>query len=324
MRTLNAEKKWKWQDCFAKELLEIGNFVREHNMRISMHPDHFCLINSTSEDILKKSIWELEYHADLFECMQLDSTHKFQIHVGGVYGDKAKSMQRFVDRYNNNISDRVKQHLVIENDDHLFSLNDCIWISERCHVPILFDTLHHECLNTSNETQRQAFKRAAATWEHQRDGIPMIDYSSQTTALGAKRGKHTESIDLNHFEKIICQHVMRSENEHGYIPCDIMLEIKDKEASAIACISMFQQYREKYYGSNPVKVPFSEDELEQEKKDIQDQAKISNRDEHGLKKVAKRKEAPSKKKTQKRAKLSNDSEVVITKRVTRSSVKHEK
>jgi UV DNA damage endonuclease len=303
MSKLVSEKKFKWQEHFGEQLKEIGDFVRKHNMRIAMHPDHFCLLNSTSEDILNKSLSELEYHADIFECMQLDSTHKFQIHCGGVYGDKKKSMERLVERYNNKVSDRVKKHLVIENDDHLFSLDDCIWVSERTGIPILFDTLHHECLNTSGETQRQAFKRAAATWKKERDGIPMIDYSSQTTEVGAKRGKHTDSIDLAHFERVICNQIMRVEDDNGnLISCDIMLEIKDKEASGLKCIEMFQNYREKYYGEAAVRPPYTDEEKESEEKEIIVQAKISNRDDKGTKlptpkKEKVKKETPAKRKT---------------------------
>jgi len=285
MRDLEKEMKFRWQDQFSQQLLEIGDFVREHNMRISMHPDHFCLINSPSDDILQKSIDELEYHADLFECMKLDSKHKFQIHVGGVYEDKKSALERFVKRYKENLSERVKKYLVIENDDHLFSLEDCMWIHSQCGVPILFDTLHHECLNQSGETQRQAFARAASTWNRERDGNPMIDYSSQTTEINAKRGKHTEHIDLEHFERIVCKQVMCvvDEKTGNYIPFDTMLEIKDKEASAVEAIVPYAKYRELYHGPQRFKLEFDEAAIQAEIDEIERQARISNRDENGVK-----------------------------------------
>lgn len=68
-------------------------------MRISMHPDHFVLINSPNEDIQEKSVAELKYHCDFLDALGLDSSHKIQIHVGGVYGDKPTATQRFIDRY---------------------------------------------------------------------------------------------------------------------------------------------------------------------------------------------------------------------------------
>ena len=68
-------------------------------MRISMHPDQFVLINSPSEDIQERSVAELQYHCDFLDALGLDSTHKIQIHVGGVYGDKESAIKRFVERY---------------------------------------------------------------------------------------------------------------------------------------------------------------------------------------------------------------------------------
>ena len=60
------------------------------------------------------------------------------------------------------------------------------------------------------------------TWS-KRDGVPMADYSDQ--ALGHQKGKHCATIDLNNFKKFVLQ-----TRELNY---DLMLEIKDKQISAI-------------------------------------------------------------------------------------------
>src|SRR3970040_467932 len=46
--------------------------IKDHNIRISMHPDQFVIINAKSPDIVNNSIRELEYHIDLLDLMELD------------------------------------------------------------------------------------------------------------------------------------------------------------------------------------------------------------------------------------------------------------
>jgi UV DNA damage endonuclease len=45
---------YNWLHHFKSELKEIGEFITRNNMRISMHPDQFVLINSTNEKVTQK------------------------------------------------------------------------------------------------------------------------------------------------------------------------------------------------------------------------------------------------------------------------------
>jgi UV DNA damage endonuclease len=70
------------------------------------------------------------------------------------------------------------------------------------------------------------------TWKHSLDGFPIIDYSSQSK--GERKGKHSKTIKIKHFIKYyrLFNEVFRKEA----IDLDIMLEIKDKEKSALLAI----------------------------------------------------------------------------------------
>jgi UV DNA damage endonuclease len=209
-----------WQEEFASRFFALGEFIRRHGMRISMHPDQFTLINSPDEGIFRRSVAELDYHARVLDLLGLDTTARIQIHAGGVYNDKPASLDRFGRRFAQ-LPETVRRRLTVENDDRLYSVADCLLISGRTGIPILFDSFHHQ-LNNNGEKAAAALALAAATWK-KADGLPMVDYSSQKK--GERAGSHAESIDLKRFASFIAA--------TAGMDFDIMLEIKDKEQSAL-------------------------------------------------------------------------------------------
>ncbi|WP_260625704.1 UV DNA damage repair endonuclease UvsE [Hymenobacter sediminicola] len=209
-----------WQSRFAPEFRAIGDYIKAHNMRVSLHPDQFVVLNSPSADIVQRSISELVYQGSMLDLMGLDNTAKLQIHLGGLYGDRDAAIERFIATFHT-LPAAVQVRLVVENDDRLFSLQDCLRLHAATGTPILFDNFHHECLN-HGEPMAEALRLAAATWHPTRDGVMMMDYSSQSP--GERKGKHVSSIQEDLFRGFL--------HELGSLDADIMLEIKDKEASA--------------------------------------------------------------------------------------------
>jgi len=220
--------RFEWKGFFASTFTEIGKFIRSHDIRISMHPDQFNVINTKNPDVFKRTVAELEYHATVLDDMRLDSSAKIQIHVGGVYGNKPESMNRFIERYAQ-LPKQIRNRLVIENDDRLYTLSDCLSISRGIGIPVLFDTFHHQ-LNNSGESISEAVRKVSATWTAT-DGLPMADYSSQ--AVGDRKGNHAESIDLGDFDRFLVQ--------TKDCDFDVMLEIKDKEASALKAVAVARE-----------------------------------------------------------------------------------
>jgi UV DNA damage endonuclease len=222
--------KFDWKDYFRSDFIKIGQLIKKHKIRISMHPDQFVLINAKNQDIVAKSIRELEYHTDLLDLMELDHSAKVQIHVGGIYGDKEKSKQQFITNYKNLLTEEIKKRLVIENDDHLYNLKDCIQLHEYLGAPILFDVFHHACFD-SNLSINDAIQKASNTWNHNKDGIMMIDYSNQEP--NQRKGKHSETLDTKQFEEFIL-----SVSDYDF---DIILELKDKEKSAAKALNVLNK-----------------------------------------------------------------------------------
>ncbi|MGE5445664.1 MAG: UV DNA damage repair endonuclease UvsE [Ignavibacteriales bacterium] len=214
-----------WGDYFKEKFRAIGDFIKRNNIRISMHPDQFTLINSLDEKVYENTIRELMYHAKILDLLGLNDSAKIQIHVGGVYGDKEESIKRFIRRFKK-LSNRICRRLVIENDDRLYSLEDCLEIHTKTGTPILFDVFHHE-LNNHGEAIKEAFQIFTGTWKKV-DGVPMVDYSSQE--IDGRRGNHAKTINVEHFKRFL--------NETENFDFDIMLEIKDKEKSALKAMEI--------------------------------------------------------------------------------------
>ena len=218
-----------WQTHFAEQFREIGDFIKANDLRVSFHPDQFVVLNSPSADIVRRSIEELVYQGSMLDLMGLDGTAKLQIHVGGLYGDREVALSRFA-AVHAALPAAVKARVVVENDDRLFPLRDCLRLHERTGVPILFDNFHHECLH-HGEPMAEALRLAAATWHPTADGVPMVDYSSQ--ALGERRGKHTDNLVDDLFRAFLAE-------LHG-LDFDLMLEIKNKEASALRAVAILRE-----------------------------------------------------------------------------------
>jgi UV DNA damage endonuclease len=218
--------KFNWMNVFRGEFESIGNFIKYNKMRISMHPGQYVLLNALDENIRSRSIAELTYHCNLLDSLGLDKSAKIQIHVGGAYGDKIQALTRFVNACRS-LESPIRSRLVIENDERLFSLKDCLDIHARTGIPVVFDTLHHRLLN-NGESLPEAIHKASCTWDKKHDGILMVDYSDQEE--GERLGAHSYDINLESF-----RHFLQCIKEFDF---DLMLEIKDKEKSALQAKSI--------------------------------------------------------------------------------------
>jgi len=215
--------KYGWQEHFKGKFKEIGSYIKRNSMRITMHPGQYTVLNSRNDKVVQNSIKELKYHVEVLELLSLDSNSKVITHVGGVYGEKKNSIRRFIEQYKK-LNENIKNHYVIENDDKNYQLKDCLLINESIDIPIILDSYHHYCYN-QGESLQKAIEMVTKTWK-KNDGIPIIHYSSEHPLKGKYR--HADEIDLNHFKNYL--------KETINFNFDLMLEIKNKEKSALIAV----------------------------------------------------------------------------------------
>jgi UV DNA damage endonuclease len=210
---------------FAKEhLKKIGDYAIEKGHRLTFHPGQFNVLASPSERAYLQTLKDLEYHADVLDLMGLSKDSVMVIHGGGVYGEKEKTMKRWIENYHK-LPDKIKNRLVLENCEKSYSIEDCLKIHESTGIPIVFDTHHFDCyilLHPDEEFSpaSEYIPQILDTWK-EKDIKPKFHVSEQGSG---KIGHHSDYID------ILPQYLLDIPERYG-IEIDIMIEAKMKELS---------------------------------------------------------------------------------------------
>lgn len=224
--------KTSWWNYFSSKLLSIGNKIRESDMRVSMHPGQYTVLNSPKEDVVKKAIEDLNYHNKVLTSLGVGRECKIILHIGGVYGDREEAIDRFIHNFGL-LSDEVKERLVIENDDKSYNISEVLRIGETLNIPVVFDNLHNEILSfDSTQDDLYWIKKCNKTWTKE-DGLQKIHYSQQNKEK--RPGAHSLTIGVEKFKGFL---------DKLDIDLDIMLEVKDKNLSAVKCNNLISKNKE--------------------------------------------------------------------------------
>ena len=208
---------------FAKELLrEIGVKARILGHRITFHPGQYNVVGSPSKEAFAHTLIDLKYHADVLDLMGMGDDSVIVVHGGGVYGDKIATKERWCQQYQT-LPENVKRRLVLENCEKCFSIEDCLEISERINIPVVFDTHHYDCYKLLHKFEY--FKPAEhyihsilETWK--RRGIkPKFHVSEQGSG---RCGHHSDFIET------VPSYLLDIPKKYA-ADIDIMIEAKMKE-----------------------------------------------------------------------------------------------
>ena len=80
-------------------------------MRVDVHPDQFCVLNSTNKETINNSIEILKYHINILEALKIKNP-VIVLHTGSSVFGKEKSITRFVNNFNK-LPDNIKNSIVI-------------------------------------------------------------------------------------------------------------------------------------------------------------------------------------------------------------------
>jgi len=220
---------------FAKDLLkQIGDKAKSLNHRLTFHPGQYNILGSPHKHVLLNTINGLHYHATVLDLMGMGQNSVMVIHGGGAYGDKPKTIERWCKNYET-LPINIKRRLVLENCEKCFSVKDCLEISAKTGIPVIFDTHHYACYNQlhPDETLEPPEYYIPAILESfkSRGVKPKFHISEQGSG---KIGHHSDYVE------VIPDYLLEIPEKYN-MEIDIMIEAKMKEQSLFHLYKKYPQ-----------------------------------------------------------------------------------
>ncbi|KAL8686375.1 MAG: hypothetical protein Q9218_007152 [Villophora microphyllina] len=221
---------------FASEALaEAGKVAAELGHRLTTHPGQYTQLGSPRKSVIDNALRDLDYHAEMLSLLKLppqqDRDAVMILHLGGVFGDKEATLNRFRENYVG-LPQGVKDRLVLENDDVSWSVHELLPLCEELNIPMVLDFHHHNIIFDPTQIREgtkdivDLYPRILATWKR-KNITPKMHYSEPTPAAitGRQRRKHNP-------------------RPATLPPCppdmDLMIEAKDKEQAVFELMRTFK------------------------------------------------------------------------------------
>ncbi|OTB18187.1 hypothetical protein K445DRAFT_55729 [Daldinia sp. EC12] len=221
---------------FASEVLaEAGRVAAELGHRLTTHPGQFTQLGSPRPEVARNAIRDLDYHDEMLTLLrlpeQLNKDAVMILHMGGVFGDKEATLDRFRKNYAK-LSESVRARLVLENDDVSWTVHDLLPICEELNIPLVLDFHHHNIMFDKDKIREgtkdimELYPRIRKTWE--RKGITQkMHYSEPCSEAITPRQRR------KHRPRVLTLPPCPSD-------MDLMIEAKDKEQAVFDLMRNFK------------------------------------------------------------------------------------
>ncbi|KAL8931175.1 MAG: hypothetical protein Q9211_007170, partial [Gyalolechia sp. 1 TL-2023] len=216
-------------------LADAGKVAAELGHRLTTHPGQYTQLGSPRKPVIDNALRDLDYHAEMLSLLNLppqqDRDAVMILHLGGVFGDKEATLNRFRQNYAG-LPQGVKDRIVLENDDVSWSVHDLLPLCEELNIPLVLDYHHHNIIFDADQIREgtkdlvDLYPRILATWQR-KNITPKMHYSEPTPAAitGRQRRKHSPRV--------------------ATLPpvpegVDLMIEAKDKEQAVFELMRTFK------------------------------------------------------------------------------------
>lgn len=127
------------------EFKRIKTMVKAHEMRLSVHPGQYNVLNSTNPEVVAKTVRELTFQSILLDLVGGDT---IVLHIGSKSLGKEDSKKLFINNARKYLSQNILSKLAIENDDVSYNTDDIFDVVNELGIKWVYD-YHHERLNPS-------------------------------------------------------------------------------------------------------------------------------------------------------------------------------
>jgi UV DNA damage endonuclease len=225
----HPEVRWDFLTPFQEEWQEIGELVKKKHLRVSFHPNQFTLFTSAKSGITENAVIDMDYHYRMLEAMGLEDTGLINIHIGGAYGDKMKTISRFHQNLQT-LPVAIKKRMTLENDDKTYNAEETLEACEIEGIPFVFD-YHHHIANLCEKPLEDLMPRIFERWNN----TPKIHISSPKSEKEFR--SHADYVDLDFvwpFVKLL--------QEFGH-DVDFMIEAKAKDQAMLKLVEDLSKRR---------------------------------------------------------------------------------
>ena len=151
---------------------EVGELARALGVRLSFHPGQFCVLASSDDDVVRRSIEEFEYHVDMARWMGYGKTwhdhgFKINVHISGRRGPSGIINALPL------LSPEARNLITIENEEITHNLDTCLELEKHCALVL---DIHHHWVNCGEyiDPNDDRVKRVIDSWRGTR---PVLHYS---------------------------------------------------------------------------------------------------------------------------------------------------
>lgn len=204
---------------FQKQYTILKEMIRKNNLRIDMHPDQFCVLNSTKNEVIENTFRILEHSYKILECLGIQNKIII-LHIGSSVFGKEKSIQRFIHNFHK-LPKHIQKCIAVENDDKVYNIIDCLNLCNTLNIPMVLDYHHYLC-NHGEEKIEDYLQTIFDTWKDTKLP-PKIHFSSPKNKTKKEFRTHHDYIDIDTFIDFLKK--LNTTNEQ----LDIMLEAKAKD-----------------------------------------------------------------------------------------------